>query len=88
MSFFINIVTSTTISTIYQQVPSNKLRYVVGSILSEGSSEINDKEVKEFTKEGFKILHLPEVNHLLHSNKIWRSYFIQKQELNILPDQG
>ncbi|XP_005090851.1 testis-expressed protein 264 [Aplysia californica] len=49
------------------KVDSKELRYVVGSVLSEGSSEINEEEVKKFTEQGFKILHLPEVAYAVRT---------------------
>ncbi|KAK0051867.1 testis-expressed sequence 264 protein [Biomphalaria pfeifferi] len=45
------------------KVESSKLRYVVGSILSVGSDQVNTDMVKKFTDNGFKIIHLPEVTY-------------------------
>lgn len=43
------------------QVDSNETRYLVGSVLSEGSAAVNEDMLKKFTDNDFKIMHLPEV---------------------------
>ncbi|GFS14152.1 testis-expressed sequence 264 protein-like [Elysia marginata] len=45
-----------------KKVDSLHLRYVVGSIISEGAAPVDENMVKQFTERGFKILHLPEVS--------------------------
>ncbi|XP_078270481.1 testis-expressed protein 264 homolog [Rhinoraja longicauda] len=48
-----------------QQVPEEKLRYIVGSILSEGDEKPSDELVKLYEKFGFKIFSFPEVTHVV-----------------------
>lgn len=40
----------------------NSTRYLVGSVLSEGTAPVNEDMVKKFMEKNFKIVHLPEVN--------------------------
>ncbi|XP_059142790.1 testis-expressed protein 264-like [Physella acuta] len=49
------------------KVDSYNLRYVVGSILSEGNAPVDEEMVKKFTDKEFKILHLPEVSYAVHT---------------------
>uniref|UniRef100_UPI00398ED69C testis-expressed protein 264 homolog n=1 Tax=Pristiophorus japonicus TaxID=55135 RepID=UPI00398ED69C len=48
-----------------KQVPEEKLRYVAGSILSEGDEKPSEELVKLFEKFGFKIFSFPEVTHVV-----------------------
>lgn len=45
------------------QRPSQKCRYVVGSILSEGEEKPDEELQKMYEKFGFKVFSLPEVSH-------------------------
>ncbi|KAH9512464.1 hypothetical protein Btru_038480 [Bulinus truncatus] len=45
------------------KVESSQLRYAVGSVLSEGSDEVNTEILTEFIENGFKIIHLPKVTY-------------------------
>lgn len=49
------------------KVESHNLRYVVGSILSEGTTPVDEEMVKQFTDREFKIIHLPEVSYAVHT---------------------
>ncbi|XP_051874844.1 testis-expressed protein 264 homolog isoform X2 [Pristis pectinata] len=48
-----------------QQVPEEKLRYIAGSILSEGDEKPSEELVKHFEKFGFRIFSFPEVTHVV-----------------------
>ncbi|GCB63278.1 hypothetical protein scyTo_0014608 [Scyliorhinus torazame] len=43
----------------------DKLRYIAGSILSEGDEKPSEELVKLFEKFGFKIISFPEVTHVV-----------------------
>ncbi|KAM3620671.1 uncharacterized protein V6R79_000306 [Siganus canaliculatus] len=56
----------TTIAVFYddpKQRPSEKCRYVVGSILCEGEEKPDEELQKVYEKFGFKVFSLPEVSH-------------------------
>ncbi|KAM4588209.1 testis-expressed protein 264 [Odontesthes bonariensis] len=46
-----------------KQRPSEKCRYVVGSVLCEGDEKPDDELLKLYEKFGFKVFSLPEVSH-------------------------
>ncbi|XP_034022511.1 testis-expressed protein 264 [Thalassophryne amazonica] len=46
-----------------KQRPSNKCRYVVGSVLCEGEEKPDEELQKLYEKFGFKVFSLPEVSH-------------------------
>ncbi|XP_067361034.1 testis-expressed protein 264 isoform X2 [Channa argus] len=46
-----------------KQRPSEKCRYVVGSVLSEGDGKPDEELQKLYEKFGFKVFSLPEVSH-------------------------
>lgn len=48
-----------------QQVPEEKLRYIVGSILSEGDEKPSEELVKLYEQFGFRIFSFPEVTHVV-----------------------
>ncbi|XP_048404079.2 testis-expressed protein 264 homolog [Stegostoma tigrinum] len=48
-----------------QQEAEEKLRYIAGSILSEGDEKPSEELVKLFEKFGFKIISFPEVTHVV-----------------------
>ncbi|XP_067855109.1 testis-expressed protein 264 homolog [Heptranchias perlo] len=48
-----------------KQVPEEKLRYIAGTILSEGDEKPSEELVKLFEKFGFKIFSFPEVTHVV-----------------------
>ncbi|XP_066554204.1 testis-expressed protein 264 homolog [Amia ocellicauda] len=48
-----------------KQVPAEKCRYVVGSILSEGEEKPSEDLVRLYEKYGFKIFPFPEVTHVV-----------------------
>uniref|UniRef100_A0A0B6YU68 Testis-expressed sequence 264 protein n=1 Tax=Arion vulgaris TaxID=1028688 RepID=A0A0B6YU68_9EUPU len=49
------------------KVDSNETRYVVGSVISEDASSIDEDLVKKFTEKDYKILHLPEVTYAVQT---------------------
>ncbi|GLD64427.1 testis-expressed sequence 264 protein-like protein, partial [Lates japonicus] len=46
-----------------KQRPSEKCRYVVGSVLCEGEEKPDEELQKLYEKFGFKVFSLPEVSH-------------------------
>ncbi|XP_059800524.1 testis-expressed protein 264 homolog [Hypanus sabinus] len=48
-----------------QQVPEESLRYIAGTILSEGDEKPSEELVKLFEKFGFRIFSFPEVTHVV-----------------------
>ncbi|XP_012688572.2 testis-expressed protein 264 homolog [Clupea harengus] len=46
-----------------KQVPEDKCRYAVGSILSEGDEKPDEDLLKEYEKYGFSLMSFPEVDH-------------------------
>ncbi|XP_038666760.1 testis-expressed protein 264 homolog isoform X2 [Scyliorhinus canicula] len=48
-----------------KQESEDKLRYIAGSILSEGDEKPSEELVKLFEKFGFKIISFPEVTHVV-----------------------
>lgn len=46
-----------------KQRPSEKCRYVVGSVLCEGEEKPDEELQKTYERFGFKVFSLPEVNH-------------------------
>ncbi|XP_041048240.1 testis-expressed protein 264 homolog [Carcharodon carcharias] len=48
-----------------KQESEEKLRYVAGSILSEGDEKPSEELIKLFEKFGFKIISFPEVTHVV-----------------------
>ena len=47
------------------KVPAEKLRWVVGSILAEGSEKPDDELVKLFEGHGFKLCSFPAVSRVV-----------------------
>lgn len=54
---------STLSPSLSPQRPSQKCRYVVGSILSEGEEKPDEELQKLYEKFGFKVFSLPDVSH-------------------------
>lgn len=50
------------------QRPSDKCRYIVGSVLSEGEEKPDEEIQKLYEKFGFKVFSLPEVSHAVTSS--------------------
>jgi len=46
-------------------VPSEKLRWAVGSILAEGNEKLDDELVKLFEGHGFKLFNFPAVQKVV-----------------------
>ncbi|XP_041944994.1 testis-expressed protein 264 [Alosa sapidissima] len=46
-----------------KQVPEDKCRYAVGSILSEGDDKPDEDLLKEYGRFGFSVMSFPEVDH-------------------------
>lgn len=46
-------------------MPEEKLRYIVGSILSEGDEKPSEELVKLYEQFGFRIFSFPEVTHVV-----------------------
>ena len=49
------------------QVPSGSLRYIVGTVLSEGDQEPDKELEKGLMDEGFSVAELPEVSHMVYT---------------------
>lgn len=84
-----------------KEVPSDKLRYAVGGIISEGKVKIEKDLIKQLESEGFKLVFLPEVSHCVNSSfpyvntlsilvAVWKVYpclgrYIQERKLCAYP---
>lgn len=47
------------------KVPSEKLRWAVGSIIAEGDEKPDEETVKLFEQHGFKLFNLPAVSKVV-----------------------
>ncbi|XP_071807439.1 testis-expressed protein 264-like [Asterias amurensis] len=50
-----------------KRVPSGSLRYIVGTVLSEGDQEPDKELEKGLMDEGFSVAELPEVSHMVYT---------------------
>ncbi|XP_039629384.1 testis-expressed protein 264 homolog isoform X1 [Polypterus senegalus] len=57
-----------------KQVPAEKCRYIVGSILSEGEEMPSDELVRLYEKFGFKMFSFPEVTHVVMTAFPFRTF--------------
>lgn len=51
-----------------KEVPAEKLRYAIGSILAEDDREPDEDMVKLYTKNGFKLFRFPAISHSVGTN--------------------
>lgn len=58
---------------IIMQVESHKLRYVVGAILSEDGSEIDELVQHKLVQCGYKVAKLPSVTYAVNTTFPYRS---------------
>ena len=64
----LNIYLFLSLVSFYVQIPAEKLRYTVGTVLGEGGKDEATKEVeKKLVDQGFKITKFPEVDKMVMS---------------------